>query len=367
MKSRIVILVFVLALSGAVQAQTTYIVLEEDFEDLVLGTSPEESAGTPMVWTNIPSPGWIADNSGVPGFGDPANDGVTDWAGWAFAEKQFWINADFQRREEFDLGQGTVAVADPDEWDDSSHLTGSFNTWLITPSVDISRSTAGTLVLQFDSSWRPDSPQMAVINVEYDGGDSIEILRWTSDAGANFHDDNSTNETIIIDLDNPVGAQSAVISFGLLNCGNDWWWAIDNILMTAEPRLEVAYNPSPPNKATDLQPSDVVLSWKPGDFVGGLSPKHKVILSDNFDAVTSGIAVVATQDSNSYDPAGLLDFSTTYYWRIDEASGTTGWDEGSVWQFTTEPFANPIAGENITATAFSTHQPDLPPSVQIWR
>ena len=31
MKSKIVILVFVLALSGVAQAQTTYIVLEEDF------------------------------------------------------------------------------------------------------------------------------------------------------------------------------------------------------------------------------------------------------------------------------------------------------------------------------------------------
>ncbi len=57
MKSKIVILVFVLALSGVAQAQTTYIVLEEDFESLTLGVSPEEAAGTPDVWTETPPPG----------------------------------------------------------------------------------------------------------------------------------------------------------------------------------------------------------------------------------------------------------------------------------------------------------------------
>ena len=140
MKSKIVILVFVLALSGVAQAQTTYIVLEEDFEGLTLGTSPEESPGTEGVWTDTPPPGWIVDESGVPGIGDPATDGVTDWAGWAFADKDFWINTNGQLREEFVLGQGTVAVADGDEWDDASHPGGLFNTLMTTSAADVSRA-----------------------------------------------------------------------------------------------------------------------------------------------------------------------------------------------------------------------------------
>ncbi|MHC4684300.1 MAG: discoidin domain-containing protein [Planctomycetota bacterium] len=120
----------------------------------------------------------------------------------------------------------------------------------------------------------------------------------------------------------------------------------------------IATNPIPADGATDVY-RKVVLSWTPGPYVVGLSPKHNVIFSDNFDDVNDGTAVVATRDANSYDAAGLLDFSTTYYWRIDEANSTTGWDEGNVWQFTTEPIGYAI--ENITATAPSAHQADMGP------
>jgi hypothetical protein len=366
MKSKIIMLVLVLALGGVAQAQGTYIVFAEDFESLTLGPSPEEAPGTQGVWTDTPPPGWIIDDTGVPGVGDPATDGMADWAGWAFTDKKWWTSeAGDQRRSEYTLGQGTVAVADPDEWDDLSHPFGTYNTYLSTPAIDISRSKAGTVQLKFDSSWRPqDEPegaQKANITVSYDGGSADEILRWESHVGeAYFKDDNSTNETIIIDLDNPSGAQSMVLTFGLFNAGNNWWWAIDNIMVTAAQRPEVAYNPNPPNGAVEV-PLKTVLSWTPGDFVGGLSPKHKVILNDNFDDVSNGTAIVATQDSNSYDPAGLLNFGTTYYWRIDEANSTIGWDEGGVWQFTTEPAALPIDANNITAIASSQFNADIGP------
>jgi len=354
MKGKIIILVFVLALSGVAQAQTTYIVFVEDFESLTLGPSPEEAPGTQGVWTDTPPPGWSIDDSGVPGVGNPATDGVTDWAGWAFTDKEWWTSeAGDQRRSEYTLGKGSVAVADPDEWDDSSHASGSYNAYLSTPAIDISRSKAGTLELQFDSSWRPEVRQTGNITVSYDGGSADEVLRWESQAGA-YYKDHSTNETIVVDLDNPPGARSMVLTFGLFDAGNNWWWAIDNIVVTAAPRLEVVYNPNPPNRATDLLLSNVVLSWTPGEFVGGLSPKHKVILSDNFNDVKNGTAVVATQDSNSYDPAGLLDFSTTYYWRIDKANSTTGWDQGVVWQFT-------VASDDTDVGSYVT---DVGPYVQ---
>ncbi|MHC4310738.1 MAG: discoidin domain-containing protein, partial [Planctomycetota bacterium] len=49
-----------------------------------------------------------------------------------------------------------------------------------------------------------------------------------------------------------------------------------------------------------------------------------------------------------------LDFSTTYYWRVDEVNGPPDNTvyEGSLWNFTTEPFAYAI--ENIIATASSS-------------
>ena len=69
MKSKMILLAFVLAFGCVAQAQTTHIILAEDFEGLPLGESPEEAAGTPDVWTDTPPPGWFNDESGVPGVG----------------------------------------------------------------------------------------------------------------------------------------------------------------------------------------------------------------------------------------------------------------------------------------------------------
>ena len=33
-----------------------------------------------------------------------------------------------------------------------------------------------------------------------------------------------------------------------------------------------------------------------------------------------GVLVSQGQDANTYDPAGLLDFGQTYYWRVDEVN-----------------------------------------------
>jgi len=68
------------------------LLLAENFDGVELGASPEESPGTADVWTDTPPTDWVVDESGVPGIGDPAIDGVTDWAGWAFADKDFWVS-----------------------------------------------------------------------------------------------------------------------------------------------------------------------------------------------------------------------------------------------------------------------------------
>ncbi|MHC4434910.1 MAG: immunoglobulin domain-containing protein, partial [Planctomycetota bacterium] len=202
----------------------------EDFEGLALGPSPEEApAGS--FWTDVPPEGWIVDDSGVPGAGDPANDGVTEWAGWSFASKDWWAQvAGDQERSLFDLGSAVVAVVDPDEWDDMPHAEGLLNAFLSTPAIDISGMQAGTLQLKFDSSWRQEDTQTANISVQFDGGAPMEVLRWESAGGdPAFLKPDATNETITVDLDNPSRAREMVITFGMLDAGNDWWWAIDNL------------------------------------------------------------------------------------------------------------------------------------------
>ena len=143
-------------------------------------------------------------------------------------------------------------VADDDEWDDAPHpdsaANGWYNTTADTLAVPLTGLPAGVLKLSFDSSWRPEFDsnyhQRAAMTVSYDGAAPIEVLNWKSDpASPNFHPD-SRNETVSIDLDNPAGAKSMVIQFGLFDAGNDWWWAIDNISLDAPAPLTLRVDPN---------------------------------------------------------------------------------------------------------------------------
>ncbi len=131
-----------------------------------------------------------------------------------------------------------------------------------------------------------------------------------------------------------------------------------NRLLTADEVVQVmmgvppgaASEPSPEDGAIDV-PREVVLSWTPGEFVPPTNG-HKVYLSENFNDVNDGIGAVTVSES-SYTPPQRLEFSTTYYWRVDEVNGAPDFTvhEGSVWSFMTELLAYPI--ENVTATASS--------------
>ncbi|MDY0356660.1 MAG: LamG-like jellyroll fold domain-containing protein [Sedimentisphaerales bacterium] len=123
------------------------------------------------------------------------------------------------------------------------------------------------------------------------------------------------------------------------------------MLGLADPDL--AYDPSPADEAIDV-PRDAALSW----VAGQSAATHDVYFGTSFDDVNDatradprGVLISEGQTDASYEPTGLLDFGTTYYWRIDEISA--GPDHtihrGDVWSFTAEPFA--YAVENIIATS----------------
>ncbi len=120
-------------------------------------------------------------------------------------------------------------------------------------------------------------------------------------------------------------------------------------LLHIEYTLGNASDPNPANGAIDVS-RDVVLGWKAGKYAAPTNG-HKVYFSENIDDVTNGVNPI-TQSATSYVP-GRLDFSTTYYWRVDEVNGPPDYGvyEGNVWSFTTELLAYPV--ENVTATASS--------------
>ena len=193
----------------------------EDFEGIELGDSVDEGAAAEMVWSKQGPDGWVTDDSQLfkgdfdpdPAPEDPIEWlGVTEWKGWSFADKDWWaLTAGDQRRTEFTKGTGTVAIADPDEWDDSGSPAGQgqFNSVIITPAIALDGVPPGSVLLKFDSSWRPEccddgdgsNNQTATITVTFDDGEPVEIMHWSSDGNDdNFHDDNSTNETVIVPI-----------------------------------------------------------------------------------------------------------------------------------------------------------------------
>ncbi|MBE7499489.1 MAG: hypothetical protein HS113_04120 [Verrucomicrobiales bacterium] len=224
------------ALLTVLPGPTATVQFSEDFEGVPLGAPVDETApATGPVWTKTPPQGWTIDDTGVPGVGDPATDGVTEWAGWSFAQREWWASVDDQRRSQFTTGTNVVAIADSDEYDDQSHPAGTYNTYLSTPSISLAGAGANTAYLVFSSSWRPEPNQVANITATYDNGAPVEVLRFESNpASPSYKDDNSTADRLVVPLANPAGAQRLMLTFGYFDAANNWWWAIDNILVVTD-------------------------------------------------------------------------------------------------------------------------------------
>ena len=121
---------------------------------------------------------------------------------------------------------------------------------------------------------------------------------------------------------------------------------------------ELASDPLPPDGATDV-PRDVVLGWRPGQY----AKTHDVYFGTVFDDVnnasrTNPMGVLASQgqDATTYDPAGLLAFGQTYYWRVDEVNAPPDITiyKGKVWSFTTETYGYPVKPVKATASSSMT-------------
>lgn len=169
----------------------------------------------------------------------PAGVGTAEWQGWSIADHTFWFESDFQLREEFTRGSGGIAVCDPDEWDDfdpvlpDPEAAGLYVTDLDSPVISLGGSDANSMVVTFDSSWRPEDNQKVAFSVRFDGGTWQEVFRWTSDPIDPDFKPDATNEAVSVNINNPANASTVQVRFSMFDAGNDWWWAIDNLIVAA--------------------------------------------------------------------------------------------------------------------------------------
>ena len=116
-------------------------ILEENFNELELFPAVDEAYGAcgnsigsdVLGWTHEPPENWMIDNTNMP------EVGTLEWRGWSFASMDFWVDAEDQLRSQFTRADGTIAVADPDEWDDCGNAAsfGSYNSILISPVIPL--------------------------------------------------------------------------------------------------------------------------------------------------------------------------------------------------------------------------------------
>jgi hypothetical protein len=117
---------------------------------------------------------------------------------------------------------------------------------------------------------------------------------------------------------------------------------IQAVMFEVGVKPEPALAPRPADKETDVA-RDVVLSWRPGIY----AVTHNIYFGTDFNDVNAatvddprGVLVEWNQVATTYDPAGLLEYGRTYYWRVDEvndAEPNSPW-RGNVWSFTVRNF-----------------------------
>ena len=206
------------------------VVFEENFDSLSLKPfeSSSEKGGDGTDWTDELLFGWQmikADDHGIKNGGTS----VKEFDGWTFVDPVWWNqSAGGQNRSLFAKASGVIAVADPDEFDDLSD--SKFNAALITPSIDVSKVEANSLILKFDSSWRKTGGVGSLI-VQYDDGEEKILLTKNSNSPDAY------SETIELPLENPKGSESLTIKWDRQG-DNDYWWAIDNISVLGETKRE---------------------------------------------------------------------------------------------------------------------------------
>ncbi|NIP27218.1 MAG: hypothetical protein GWN61_14975 [candidate division Zixibacteria bacterium] len=96
--------------------------------------------------------------------------------------------------------------------------------------------------------------------------------------------------------------------------------------------------PTPLFKASEPNPPDgsigvsliPYLTWTPG---------HNAVSHDVYFGTANPPPFIGNQTAATFVP-GTMDYETTYYWRIDEVSGSTV-TTGDIWNFTTYPFPQP--------------------------
>lgn len=232
--------------------------------------------------------------------------------------------------------------------------------------MDICGATARTLARDSGGSTVPADTWVHVAWVFDDMGDLFKEYH----NGVMVDSDAVTVSVGISTAPFRIGGDSPSIGAYYLGLMDDWR-VYNHALTEAElqdamagkgPNDNFATDPRPADGATDVV-RDAALSWTPSKAAAARDVYFGTVRED-VDAANRDnpgtVLVGQDQTENTYQPAARLDFSGTYFWRIDEVNAATGEIyKGNVWSFTVEPVSYPI--ENVTASASGVSGADTGP------
>jgi hypothetical protein len=188
------------------------------------------------------------------------------------------------------------------------------------------------------------APKTAYDSIPADGAESVALdveLSWTGGFGAKLHTvyfgDNYD------DVSNATGGQARgdkTYTPGSLEMAKTYFWRVDEFDIIETYKGDVwsfttvgaVGSPEPANGAADVTQTPT-LTWVPGVF----ADTHEIYFGT--DSTSLELKGSGNLGSESYEP-GLLEWNTTYYWRIDEANNANAdspWT-GPLWSFTTANF-----------------------------
>lgn len=191
----------------------------DPFDTLYSALSPRvDETGIPagvIGFTHTPPSGWSVINNAM------GTGGVTEWRGWAFATDEFWSRTQAGQSRELNVrSRGVFAVADSDEWSDTS-FSGTYDSTLVSPAYDV--SGASRAVLSFTTLYRQEGSQTAQVLASFNGGTPTVVKSYTADV---------LSQPQSLSVNVPAGASN--VSFRFRYTGsNNWYWVIDGVRIQA--------------------------------------------------------------------------------------------------------------------------------------
>ncbi len=327
MKSSCVFIALALLLSFECQGDDPPLlpitIFAEDFDGAHLEDAVLEYDPNPGV------PDWATPEASARGWVRGADDvtgGTTEWLGWSFTTTTFWVGNDDQSRSTIFPVSATdvIAVADSDEAEDGgSTPNDGFNAFLRTPPIDLDGFAFSSLVLNFDSNFRSYSDEQSFVRFIFDEGTPLSV---------EIPGQGTTLTPMSIPLSAipgaPSTANSLVIEFAHVKANNDWWWAIDNVLITGSPTVTNSTNNLPVVSGSAPGPAMVDLNQRPAyAFSATDVDLDRVQLSIDWGDGRSTSSSLLTSGGqiefeHTWETPGVFPIQVR---AVDEQGGSSGW------------------------------------------